>query len=73
MICDGCGVNRVVKIKMKNNKQSHGVSLHKDDIVKAVIGANGYALFFGNQNIKIGPNEYEIYIKDDDFNKLLTG
>ncbi len=64
-------MTNIVKIRMKADKRSHGVILHKGDIVKAVMNGVDCARMLRNQNININPEEFEIIIPDNEYNKLL--
>jgi predicted AlkP superfamily phosphohydrolase/phosphomutase len=61
-----------VNIIAKVRKVTFGIVVGEGERVKAYIGGNGYARLVRNQNVTFKPDEYELYIPDEEYDKLLT-
>ena len=62
---------KLIKVKSKVSKRSFGIMVYAGDILKVTIDGEGQACLLRNQNFKLKPEEFEYYLSDTDFNKLL--
>ncbi len=63
-----------VKIVSKIDKENMGMEIFKGDVVDVVVNTSGIAALVGcEDSFRFAPHQYDLYLPDEEFDKLLAG
>ncbi len=62
-----------VQVISKVDKVSLGMPIHSGNIYNGLMNINGYVALHMNYSIRLGPNDYDMYIDDMDLELLING
>jgi hypothetical protein len=60
-------VNAVSRI----TKDMRGIRIHKGDRIKLLMNESGSAALAINTTIKFGPGDYDLFIREEEYDRLL--